>query len=66
MTCTAPSLPPGAFKVQAVKANGELSVGTTPLSDAFVSQVFITSLANNAGSLAGGNPLTLNTNFTVS
>ncbi|KAG2491954.1 hypothetical protein HYH03_009686 [Edaphochlamys debaryana] len=58
LTCTVPYLPAGAYNFLLKKANGELSVDALS-SGVFTYYTTITAIANNAGSLAGGMPLTL-------
>ncbi|KAG2496270.1 hypothetical protein HYH03_005503 [Edaphochlamys debaryana] len=58
VTCTLPDLPSGVYNFLLKKANGELSVDALN-SGVFTYYTTITALANNAGSLAGGLPLTL-------
>ena len=63
--CTVPSLPPGVFSVSLVNSKGENSTSIDVTASLFISQTIITSLGSFVGSLAGGNPLFINTNATV-
>ncbi|PNG99189.1 hypothetical protein TSOC_015039, partial [Tetrabaena socialis] len=57
--CTVPTLPPGAYNLRLRKASGELGVDALGVG-VFTYYPTISALADNAGSLAGGLPLTVN------